>query len=102
LKLLVLVIAVISSSSSSSLLKSYAKTTDFLPTRDSSIATTYLNLHFFLFVLPAVVLIFVLCYIFCFFLCIYVFVLYMCSFAGCMIRICAVKPARKQTIIELG
>jgi len=51
-----------------------------------------------LFVLPAVVLIFVLCYVVYFFLYIYVFMLYMCSFAGCMIRICAVKPAGKQLL----
>lgn len=28
--------------------------------------------------------------------------LYVCTFAGCVIGICAVKPAREQTIIELS
>lgn len=27
--------------------------------------------------------------------------LYVCTFAGCMIRICAAKPTRKQTTTEL-
>jgi hypothetical protein len=27
--------------------------------------------------------------------------LYVCTFVGCMIRICAVKPTRKQTTTEL-
>jgi len=73
-----MVIAVISSSSN--LLKSYAKTTDFLLTRDSSMATTYLKLHLLFFV---VVYVPYCCVDFCSLLCIlfllyiYVFMLYM-------------------------
>jgi hypothetical protein len=89
-------------------LKSCAKTTDFLLTRDSSIAITYLKLHLLLFCCCLCCLLFCCClccllfccfffffYVFCFFLCIYVFMLYVCIFAVCMIRVCAFKPARK-------